>query len=564
MGIANYGMLTLILTSTLKFEAGHLWGVPKGQTEAGILADARLHFSVRRGLGCVVPCHTLRITFLGSHEMTKLKWAVPLTVAVLGLVIATGWFSESLAQDAIEPMNTVQTPPADVEQAIEEAKEGLDPYAEAGISPEMWAVNNLWIMIAGMLVFIMHLGFACVESGLTRAKNTVNILFKNAMIVMIGIVMYGVCGWMIMYPGDGWIIPDVFAFSFGIGGGGVYYSDGLDYEGITPLYNTGYTVWTDFFFQAMFAATCCTIVSGAVAGRIKLLPFMIFAVFFVGICYPITGSWEWGEGWLDDGPFGLPGFADFAGSTLVHAVGGAGALAGALLLGPRIGKYASDGTLQPIPGHSMPLVTIGVFLLWFGWFGFNGGSELSADPAGVSYVLVTTTMAACGGGLGAAIISWIVGGKPDLTMALNGILAGLVGITAGPDVPHWVGALLICGVVPGIIVYFSVLAFDKIKIDDPVGAISVHGVCGIYGTLAVAFSGGFNGEQFAVQLIGTVSCVVFAFIFAMIVFGILKAVVGIRVSEAEELEGLDLGEHDMSAYPDFQRTYIKSYHAREI
>ncbi|MEQ9454443.1 MAG: ammonium transporter [Phycisphaeraceae bacterium] len=479
-------------------------------------------------------------------------WLIPLLVVAGSLAIAPSAWAQ--AEEATAAM----------ESAAEEVAEVIDAaaiFAEAGISPEMWATNNLWIMIAGMLVFIMHLGFAMVESGLTRAKNTVNILFKNVMIVMLGIVTYGICGWIIMYPGDGWIVPDVFAFGWGIQGGGVYYSDGLDYSGITPAYNTGYTVWTDFFFQAMFAATCCTIVSGAVAGRVKLLPFMIFCPLFVAFGYCVVGSWEWGAGWLDD-----RGFADFAGSTLVHAVGGAGALAGALILGPRLGKYAKDGTVQPIPGHSMPLATIGVFLLWFGWFGFNGGSELSADPAGVSYVLVTTTFAACGGGLAAAITSWIFGGKPDLSMALNGILAGLVGVTAGPDVPSWIGALIICGAVPGVLVYFSVLFFDKIKIDDPVGAISVHGVCGIYGTCAVAFSGAFEGNfgDLGVQALGAFAGVGFAFVVALIIFGVLNAIFGMRVSEAEEIEGLDLGEHDMSAYPDFQYTYIKSYHAREI
>ncbi|MEM0915625.1 MAG: ammonium transporter, partial [Planctomycetota bacterium] len=451
----------------------------------------------------------------------KSQWWKPgaLMLVAFTALSAIGLISPAMAQEV---------------EALAEAAAASGPFAEAGISEEMFTVNNLWIMIAGCLVFIMHLGFAMVESGLTRAKNTVNILFKNVMIVMIGIVTYGVCGWIIMYPGDGWIIGDVFAFGWGIQGGGVYYSDGYDYDGITPLYNTGYTVWTDFFFQAMFAATCCTIVSGAVAGRVKLLPFMIFCPFFVAFGYCVVGSWEWGAGWLDD-----MGFADFAGSTLVHGVGGAGALAGAILLGPRLGKYAKDGTLQPIPGHSMPLATIGVFLLWFGWFGFNGGSELTAYAPGVSYVLVTTTFAACGGGLAAAITSWIIGGKPDLSMALNGILAGLVGITAGPDVPSWVGAFIICGVIPGIIVYFSVLVFDKIKIDDPVGAISVHGVCGIYGTAAVAFSGAFEGNfgNLGVQLLGAVVGCAYAFVIALIIFGILKAVVGIRVSEAEEIEG---------------------------
>lgn len=430
--------------------------------------------------------------------------------------------------------------------------------------PSFFVTSNLWIMLAGCLVFIMHLGFACVESGLTRAKNTVNILFKNVMIVMIGIVMYGVCGWIIMYPGEFNLIDGVLSLGVGIGGGAKGSGDwASNLVNNTPLYNGGYTVWTDFFFQAMFAATCCTIVSGAVCGRVKLLPFLLFCIPFAGVIYAITGSWEWGGGWLNRFE-NLPEFADFAGSSLVHAVGGAGALAGAILLGPRLGKYAKDGTVQPIPGHSMPLVAIGVFLLWFGWFGFNGGSELTANPEGVSWVLMTTTFAACGGGIAAAVTSWIIGGKPDLTMALNGILAGLVGITAGPDVPNWIGALLICGAIPGVLVYFSVIFFDKIKIDDPVGAISVHGVCGIYGTLAVAFSGGFDGAQFIVQAIGTISIFLFAFIGALIIFGVLKVALGIRVSEEEEIEGLDLGEHDMSAYPDFQQTYIKSYHAREI
>ncbi len=451
-----------------------------------------------------------------------------------------------------------------VEAVEDEDTEAEGDYVTSLVNLNDFKTNNLWIMLAGCLVFIMHLGFACVESGLTRAKNTVNILFKNVMVVMIGIVMYGICGWIVMYPGSSpegklVFIENYFAFGFGIQGGAGYGAGAPDMVG--PGYNPGYTVWTDFFFQAMFAATCCTIVSGAVAGRIKLLPFLIFCIPFVGLVYCTVGYWKWGGGWLD-----AMGFADFAGSTLVHGVGGAGALAGALILGPRLGKYAKDGSLMPIPGHSMPLATIGVFLLWFGWFGFNGGSELSADPQGVSFVLVTTTFAACGGGIAAAITSWIFGGKPDLSMALNGILAGLVGITAGPDVPSWIGAFVIAGMVPGVIVYFSVLFFDKLKIDDPVGAISVHGVCGIYGTLAVAFSGAFEGNfgNFGVQLIGALAGTIFAFVCAAVLFTILKFTIGIRVSEEEEIEGLDLGEHDMSAYPDFQRTYIKSYHAREI
>jgi ammonium transporter, Amt family len=426
--------------------------------------------------------------------------------------------------------------------------------------------SNLWIMIAAMLVFIMHLGFAMVESGLTRAKNTVNILFKNTMIPMIGLTMYAICGWLIMYPGESWIIGDFFAFGLGIGGGDKGSADWVsNIANNTPYYHASYTVWTDFLFQGMFAATCATIVSGAVAGRVKLGPFLLFSIVFVGLIYPITGSWQWGGGWLAD-----MGFADFAGSTLVHAVGGVGALVGAIILGPRIGKYAKDGSVQPIPGHSMPMVTIGVFLLWFGWFGFNGGSELAANPEGVSWVLVTTSIAACGGGLACALCSWFIGGKPDLSMALNGILAGLVGITAGPNTVDWFEALVFVGAISGVLAYFSVMTLDKLKIDDPVGAISVHLICGIYGTLCCGLwgdAGLFNGQgagQLITQLIGAVSCVAFAGVAAAIIFGILKATVGIRVSEHEELEGLDLGEHDMAAYPDFQQTYIKSYHSREI
>lgn len=431
--------------------------------------------------------------------------------------------------------------------------------------PSFFITSNLWIMIAAMLVFIMHLGFAMVESGLTRAKNTVNILFKNTMIPLIGLVMYAVCGWLIMYPSD-WIAEGVFAFGFGIGGGAKGSVDWVsNIANNTPFYNEAYTLWTDFLFQGMFAATAATIVSGAVCGRVKLLPFLLFSVFFVGVVYPLIGSWHWGGGWA-----AKMGFADFAGSTLVHAVGGAGALVGAIILGPRLGKYAKDGTVQPIPGHSMPLVTIGVFLLWFGWFGFNGGSELSANPEGVSWVITTTSLAACGGGLACGICSWVIGGKPDLTMALNGILAGLVGITAGPDSANWIEALLGIGVISGVIAYFSVITLDKLKIDDPVGAISVHLVCGVYGTLCCGLwgtSGLFRGEgagQLITQAIVCFACVATAAVAAAIIFGILKATMGIRVSEHEEVEGLDLGEHDMAAYPDFQRVYIKSYHTREI
>ena len=303
------------------------------------------------------------------------------------------------------------------------------------------------------------------------------------------------------------------------------------------------TAYGDFIFQAMFAATAATIVSGAVAERVKLGSFMIFATILVAIGYPVVGSWHWGGGWLG----GLEGgFYDFAGSSVVHAFGGFAALACVMLLGPRAGKYV-DGKIKPILGHSMPLATIGVFLLFLGWFGFNGGSVLSANPAGVGLVFTTTALAACAGALAAIAISWIFLKKPDLSMALNGILAGLVAITAGADSMGPL-ASIIAGAIGGVLVVFSIIFFDKIKIDDPVGAISVHGVVGIWGTLAVAF---FGGGVFMTQLIGTISVSLAAFIFSIIVFGILKATIGIRVSPEEEAEGLDIGEHGQEAYPDF-------------
>ncbi len=415
-----------------------------------------------------------------------------------------------------------------------------------------FTINNVWMMLSTALVFIMHLGFATVESGLTRAKNTCNILFKNTLIPAIGLLTYAFVGFNLMYPGD-----SAANAYFGFAGWGV----GAGAADLTPAYNVGYTYWTDFLFQGMFAATAATIVSGAVAERIKLLPFLAFATLFVMISYPITGYWKWGGGWLHqlDTPF-----YDFAGSTLVHSVGGWGALVGVIILGPRLGKYASDGGINPIRGHNMPLATIGVFLLWLGWFGFNGGSVLSADPAAVSLVLATTCLAAAAGAVGAAVTSQLISGKPDLSMALNGILAGLVGITAGAD-QMAAGSAGIIGLISGVLVVFSVLLFDKLRVDDPVGAISVHLVCGIWGTLAVGIFGAMAGmQQFVSQLIGVVAIGLFTVAFCAAVFLAIRATVGLRVSPEEEVEGLDLGEHDMAAYPDFQYTYIKSYHAREI
>jgi Amt family ammonium transporter len=388
------------------------------------------------------------------------------------------------------------------------------------------------MMLAAGLVFIMHLGFATLESGLTRAKNTTNILFKNTFIPCAGLLTYYICGFNLMYPGEfnGWL---------GFAGFGLPVPD----NGMTVDYASGgYTYWTDFLFQAMFAATAATIISGAVAERIKLASFMVFAVLFVALVYPIAGSWKWGKGWLD-----AMGFYDFAGSTLVHSVGGWGALVGAALLGPRLGKFGKDGKVHPIPGSNLPMATVGVFLLWLGWFGFNGGSVLSANPEATSRVLVTTCLAAAAGCMTAIFASWTIATKPDLSMALNGILAGLVGITAGADVTTPMTAIVI-GAVAGGLVVGSVLFFDKIRIDDPVGAISVHLACGIWGTLAVGIFSTNPDHSFVTQLIGVVAYGTFTVLAATVLFLLVKVTMGLRVSEEEEIEGLDFGEHGMHAY----------------
>ena len=399
----------------------------------------------------------------------------------------------------------------------------------------MFTVNNTWMLISTFLVFIMHLGFASLEAGLTQSKNTVNILFKNVSIVAIGILTYAVCGFNLMYPGE-------FNGYFGFAGFGI--TNPIGSAGLIGYADGAYTYFTDFIFQAMFAATAATIVSGAVAERIKLSSFLIFSTVYVAIIYPVAGSWKWGAGWLDQ-----LGFYDFAGSTLVHSVGGWAALVGAILVGSRIGKYGQNGRIKPILGHNMPLATIGVFLLWFGWYGFNGGSVLSADPGGVSLVFVTTTLAAAAGIIGAMITSWYVSKKPDLSMILNGSLAGLVGITAGADVISPMNSVLV-GFIAGVIVVLSVIQLDKLKIDDPVGAISVHLVCGIWGTLAV---GVFSAEHsLSVQALGVVAYGLFCLIGSILIFTVLKYSIGLRVSEDEEIIGLDIGEHDMESYAGFQ------------
>ena len=396
-------------------------------------------------------------------------------------------------------------------------------------------VDNLWILISALLVFIMHLGFSALEVGLTRQKNTVNVLFKNMFIISIGLITYALIGFNTMYPGEFNNILSI--------GGPIGFVDAT--KNLTHAYGD-YTYYSDFLFQAMFAATGATIVSGAVAERVKLSSFLIFATLLVGLAYPIAGAWKWGGGFLDD-----MGFYDFAGSSVVHAFGGFAALACAWLLGPRADKYR-NGKINALNGHSMPLVAIGVFLLWFGWYGFNGGSVLSADPAAVSLVFVTTSLAAACGVLSSMFISWFINKKPDYTITANGALAGLVGITAGADVVSIWSACII-GLISGTLLVFGSNLIEKvIKIDDPVGAISVHGICGIWGTIAVGI---FSAQHsILTQTIGTLIISAFAFVFSLAVFGFLKKTLGVRINGELEQQGLDLLEHGHSAYPDFQKS----------
>ncbi|MEX0315174.1 MAG: ammonium transporter [Allomuricauda sp.] len=410
----------------------------------------------------------------------------------------------------------------------------------------LFTANNVWMMICTALVFFMHLGFSFLEIGLTRQKNTVNILFKNVFIICVGLLLYYIGGFNLMYPG----FEDGDAGFLKFAGFGI----GAPENGMTPEYaDGGYTWWTDFLFQGMFAATAATIVSGAVAERVKLGGFMLFTIIYVGLVYPIVGSWQWGGGFLSSLSFGeAEGFYDFAGSTLVHSVGGWGALIAIYLLGARIGKFGEDGKPKAIPGHNLPLAAAGVLILWLGWFGFNGGSVLSADPELTSLVLVTTSLAAASGGVSAFLTSFFAYKNFDLTMFLNGILGGLVGITAGADQMSPNEAVII-GLLAGVIIVAGVALIDKLKLDDPVGAVAVHLICGMWGTLAVGIFGQMAGfDQFLVQLAGVGAAAAFCSLTAFIILFTIKKVSGLRVSEKEELQGLDIHEHGMDAYADFR------------
>lgn len=482
-------------------------------------------------------------------QKTTTVWLLTLAVTFF-----TGFGLAGAQEDAPAPAEMEETTPAMTEgeapaeteaapeEEVSDNKADYDALIEAqgneAYAFDFFTVSMLWTVIAAAMVFIMHLGFATLEAGLTQKKNTVNILFKNVWIISIGLLTYAAVGFNTHYPLGNWQIENWIGIHGPIGDLNADGGDTFGYGGLA-LAMTGYG---DFIFQAMFAATAATIVSGAVAERIKLSAFMIYSTILVAFGYTIAGSWHWGEGFLNqmEDPF-----YDFAGSTVVHGFGGAAALAAVLVLGPRAGKYV-DGQIKPIIGHSMPLAAIGVFLLFFGWFGFNGGSVLSANPGPLGLVFTTTALAAAAGGVASIFTSMIVLKKPDLSMALNGLLAGLVSITAGADsVGPWSAVLM--GAVGGVIVVFAILFFDKIKVDDPVGAISVHGVVGIWGTLAVAF---FGGANFMSQVIGVVAVYGFAFVFSLVLFLILKATMGVRVSAEEEAEGLDVAEHGSPAYTD--------------
>jgi Amt family ammonium transporter len=397
--------------------------------------------------------------------------------------------------------------------------------------------TTLLFLMAGFLVFFMAAGFAMLEGGLVRSKNVAMQMIKNVALFSIAAIMYWLVGFNTMYPGD-------FNGFFAIGGPTVLDPVGVDPAEAALDYAS---IGSDFFFQLVFVAATASIVSGAVAERIKLFPFLIFVVVLTGILYPISGSWQWGGGWLSEA-----GFSDFAGSTVVHSVGGWAALAGVIVLGPRIGKY-KDGKVHPMPGSNLALATLGTFILWLGWFGFNGGSQLAMGTVGdvtdVSRIFANTNMAAASGAVTALILTQLLYKKPDLTMVLNGALAGLVSITAEPLAPTLFGALWI-GAVGGIIVVFTVPMLDKFKLDDVVGAIPVHLFAGIWGTIAVIF---YGEASLGTQLLGIAAYGVFTFVGALILWTILKAIVGIRVSEEDEINGLDMAELGMEAYPEFSK-----------
>ncbi len=516
---------------------------------------------------------------------------------LLLLLALTSWISTShsvSAQEATSEAVTTETPtteeapaaetPAAAEAAPSEgtpepapadspapAEEPAPPLTAEQVKADIQVmIDTMWVMITGMLVFFMNLGFACVESGFCRAKNCVNILSKNFIVFAVTSIAFWFLGWGLMF-GNGVEGP----LKDFVGGTGLFMVNGADnspktladYVGdYAGLSWAGVPLWAKFFFQLVFAGTAATIVSGAVAERIKYHSFILFSVVMAIVIYPVVGHWVWGGGWLQ-----VKGFVDFAGSTQVHSVGGWAALAAVIILGPRIGKYSSDGRVNAIPGHNMTAATIGCFVLWFGWFGFNPGSTMSAvDPGAIADIAVTTNSAGAAGALSATILAWLLLGKPDLGMTLNGCLAGLVAVTA-PCAFVTVPVSILIGAIGGILVVLAVMGFDRIKVDDPVGATSVHLVNGVFGTLCVGlfshpkliyrsanamhkpglFYGDHSWDQLITQLIGVGATAAYVLVTASVAWLILKYTVGIRVSREEEIEGLDIGEHGNEAYHGF-------------
>ena len=393
---------------------------------------------------------------------------------------------------------------------------------EVSIGEVASAVNSVWIVVAAILVMFMQAGFALVEAGFTRAKNAGNIIMKNVMDFSLGSLTYWAFGFALAYGGSS--IGGFLAY------GDLFFFDDQSRAG-------------EWFFQVVFAATAATIISGAVAGRVKFTSYLIYTPFITGLIYPVVTHWVWGGGWLSE-----IGFFDFAGSGVVHMLGGVAALAGVLIVGPRIGKYDKDGTPRSIPGHSVTLGALGVFILWFGWYGFNAGSTLAAVGQDIATPAVTTTLAAAAGALGAMFTAWIITGKPDVGFTLNGVLAGLVGVTAGTASLSFGGSVLV-GLVAGVIMVFSVMALEKVGIDDPVGAISVHGTAGLWGLIAVGLL--TSDANIGIQLVGALAIATWAFGTSFLVFKVIDLTVGMRVTPTEEREGLDRSEHGGEAYPEF-------------
>jgi ammonium transporter, Amt family len=461
--------------------------------------------------------------------------ALVLYVACAALFFSLSMTTVSYAED--EKAAETTTEEVSKEEAPAEEEKEAEEVPSPGLS--YYAIDNMFLFLCAVLVFFMQAGFSLVEAGFNASKNAVNILFKNVMDICIGVLLFWLVGYSLMYPGGAWVADGWLGFAaqgdketiFGI-------SETISEVGPGALHPQ-----VDWLFQAVFAATAATIVSGAVAGRMKFTSYLVYSAILTAIIYPISGSWKWGEGWLH-----AMDFYDFAGSILVHAVGGFAGLAGAIVLGPRIGRFGEDGKPQAMPGHNIPLAALGVFILWVGWYGFNPGSQLaiggSANVNAVMVIAANTTLAAAAGGVIATIVSWFMFGKPDLSMALNGILAGLVGITANCDSVSNPEAIVI-GAVAGVLVVAGIMLLDKLRIDDPVGAFPVHGLCGVWGGIA---TGIFGGHPIVAQIVGSLVIPAYAFITMFILFSIMKGMGQLRVSPEDEAKGLDITEHGMHAY----------------